>query len=204
MDKLILRAAKRHLKKADPVMAALVDRFTPNSQNRPASRRPPYYHTLVQAIINQQLSVKAANTIVQRVRRLQGGRYFCAGKLHALDDTLLRQCGVSGNKLRYIRSLSHAVLNGELNFRKIARLDDQAVRQTLIQYPGIGPWSADMFLLQAMGRLDILPLGDLVLRKSMQRHYRLTNDTHDNTYLDIAEAWRPYRSLASQYLWAAS
>ena len=78
------------------------------------------------------------------------------------------------------------------------------MRRTLVQYPGIGPWSADMFLIQAMGRTDILPLGDLVLRKSMQRHYQLANDSDDHAYLNIAEAWRPYRTLASQYLWAAS
>ena len=121
MNKLQLRTAKRHLKKADPVMAILVERLIPYSQAKPSTRRPPYYHTLVQAIINQQLSVKAGGTIVGRVRQLQGGGYFRAEKLHTLDDAHLRQCGVSGNKLRYIRSLSQAVLSGELNFRSLAR-----------------------------------------------------------------------------------
>ncbi len=204
MDKLRLRAAKRHLQKADPVMAILVERFVPSSLAKPSTRRPPYYHTLVKAIISQQLSVRAADTIVGRVRQLQHGGNFQAQKLHALKDAGLRQCGLSANKLRYIRSLSQAVISGELNFRKLARQDDATVRQTLIHYPGIGPWSADMFLIQAMGRLDIFPLGDLVLRKSMQRHYQLTSDSDDHAYLDIAEGWRPYRTLASQYLWAAS
>ena len=204
MDKLFIRKARRHLKKSDPVMAVLLDSVVPYAIARPKASRPPYYHTLVKSILNQQLSVKAGRTIVDRLRRLQGGQYFNAQKLHALEDNMLRQCGVSANKMRYIRGLSQAVISGELNFRKITRQEDEIVRQTLIQYPGIGPWSADMFLIQAMGRPDVLPLGDLVLRKSIQRHYRLNDSTDEQTYIRIAEAWRPYRTLASQYLWAAA
>lgn len=184
-------------------MARLLDNHAPYATGRGQVRRPPYFHTLVQSIINQQLSVKAARTISARLRLRQGGGFFNAGRLLDLRPSALRGCGISRSKVNFIRTLSRAMRDGELNFRSLARADDDTVRQVLTRYPGIGHWSADMFLMFALHRPDVLPLGDLALRKSMQRIYRLAEDADDDVFLEIAAAWRPYRTVASRYLWAA-
>ncbi len=203
MHSATLTQAKRHLRKADPVMARLIDLHDPYSSARDQARRPPYFHTLVQSIINQQLSVKAARTISERLRRSQGGGPFNAARLLALRPTTLRGCGISNNKVRFIHTLARAQRSGDLNFRSLVRADDDTVRAVLTQYPGIGHWSADMFLMFGLHRPDVLPLGDLALRKSFQRLYRLADNAGDNVYLEIASLWRPYRTVASRYLWAA-
>ena len=198
----LVKTARRHLRNADSVMAQLVERYEPHIFS--AAKAQPHYHALVRAIINQQLSVKAGRTIEKRLQEKHGGRYFKAEQLITLKDTVLRECGISHNKIRYIHTLSRAVVSGKLNFRSLAKQDDDGVRDTLTQYPGIGPWSADMFLITSLRRLDVLPLGDLVLRKSIHRHYRLRDEASQDEYVAIAEAWRPYRTVASYYLWAAS
>jgi 3-methyladenine DNA glycosylase/8-oxoguanine DNA glycosylase len=197
-----LAAARRHLRRADPVLAALMDQHAPfgGAERRSA----PYFHILVQSIINQQLSVQAGRTIGERVRRAQGGQHFRAADILRLGSARLRACGLSANKVEYIRGLARAVTGGELRFRTLVRADDDTVRNALTRYPGIGQWSADMFLMFALGRPDVLPVGDLVLRKSMQRHYRLPADARAPAYLEVAEPWRPYRTIASRYLWAAT
>lgn len=203
MHPATLAQAKRHLRKTDPVMTRLIDLHDPYSSARDQARRPPYFHTLVQSIINQQLSVKAARAISERLRRSQGGGHFNAGRLLALRPTTLRGCGISNNKVRFIHTLARAMRSGDLNFRSLARANDDTVRDVLTQYPGIGHWSADMFLMFGLHRPDVLPLGDLALRKSLQRLYRLAENAGDDAYLEIANPWRPYRTVASRYLWAA-
>jgi len=201
MDKILLNSAKRHLRKADSVMLRLTKHGVPPT---PATTGQPHYHALVRAIINQQLSVKAGRTIEKRLQKAQGGRYFNADKLLKLKETVLRECGISYNKIRYIHTLAQAITDGELNFRKLAKQDDDRVRDTLIQYPGIGQWSADMFLINSLRRPDVFPIGDLVLRKAMQRHYQLPESINREAYVSIAEAWRPYRTIASYYLWTST
>lgn len=179
-------------------MARLIKRCDPLSLSTSSQ---PHYHALVRAIINQQLSVKAGRTIEKRIQEKHGGRYFKAEKLLKLKATTLRGCGISQNKIRYIHTLAQAILDGELNFRKLVKQDDDSIRHTLTQFPGIGPWSTDMFLITSLRRPDIFPIEDLVLRKSMQRHYRLADSTKRDAYITIAEAWRPFRTIASYYLW---
>jgi len=201
MDKSLLNTAKQHLRKTDSVML----RLTKEAElPTPSASGQPHYHALVRAIINQQLSVKAGRTIEKRLLNAQGGRYFNAVKLLQLKATALRECGISHNKIRYIHTLAQAITDGELNFRKLAKQDDDRVRDTLTRYPGIGQWSADMFLISSLRRPDVFPIGDLVLRKAMQRHYQLPDSTNQETYVSIAEAWRPYRTIASYYLWTST
>ena len=166
--------------------------------------KPPHYHALVSAIINQQLSVKAGRTIEKRLLDKHGGRFFRAENILQLKTTAIRECGLSNNKVRYICTLAQAITDGELNFRKLSRKNDDDVRDELIQYPGIGQWSVDMFLMFSLQRTDIFPIGDLVIRRSMQQHYQLSDETKHDKYIAIAEAWRPYRSIASFYLWKTS
>ena len=201
MDKILINTANRHLRKTDTVMAQLMKRCDPITFT---TTRPPHYHALVRAIISQQLSVKAAGTIQKRLQTKHGGRYFKAERMLKLKSTTLRGCGLSNNKVRYVRSLAQAITSGGLNFRKLVKQDDDSVRDILTQYPGIGQWSADMFLITSLRRPDVFPIGDLVLRKSMQRHYRLSDDTQHDKYISIANAWRPYRTIASLYLWKTS
>ncbi len=194
--------ALAHLKKSDPVMAGLIHIHGPSLVSDIIKKKNNPFHILVRTIINQQLSIKAGQTIVMRVLKKQGGRVFNAEKLQKIKDPAIRGCGVSTNKLRYIRTISQAVIDRELDFRILKTLDDDAVVNTLTQYPGIGPWTAELFLISALNRLDVLPLGDLILRKSMQQHYQLNSDCDEHIYRKIAEAWRPYRTIASRYLWS--
>lgn len=201
MDATLINAASRHLRKTDPVMSQLIKH---NGQPVFTRKRLPHYHSLVRAIINQQLSVKAGHTIEKRLLERQGGRFFKAEAILTLEPAVIRSCGLSNNKVRYIHTLAQAVACGELNFRKLAKRDDDSVRDALILYPGIGQWSADMFLITSLRRPDVFPVGDLVLRKSMQHHYQLADGFPHADYVSIAENWRPYRTIASYYLWNAS
>lgn len=206
MDNSLLLKAKQHLRRNDPVMAQLIKSHKPfslDAANNP-TKKQNHYHAIVRTIINQQLSVKAAKTILQRLLAKQGGRSFNAKKLQLLSDCAIRKCGVSKNKTRYIRGITQAVIDKELNFKTLEKQDDDTIVASLRQYPGIGQWSAEMFLIFSLNRLDILPLGDLLIRKSMQRHYKLDAHTSHKKYIDIAATWRPYRTIASRYLWAAS
>jgi DNA-3-methyladenine glycosylase II len=201
MDKNIINAAHRHFRKTDKVMANIIKQCNPIASGK---AKQPYYHALVVAIINQQLSVKAAGTIERRLRDKTGGRYFRAENILGLKATVMRECGLSNNKVRYICTLAQAIDDGELNFRKLSRKNNDDVRDELIQYPGIGQWSVDMFLMFSLQRTDVFPIGDLVIRRSMQQYYQLTDDAKYDKYISIAEGWRPYRSIASFYLWKTS
>ena len=206
MDNTLLTKAKRHLRRNDPVMAQLIKSHQPfslDASDKPI-KKPNHYHALVRTIINQQLSVKAAKTILERLLVKQGGRSFNVKKLQALSDVAIRECGISKNKTRYIRAITQAIIDKELNFNKLEKQDDDTIVASLVKYPGIGQWSAEMFLITSFNRLDILPLGDLIIRKSIQKHYQLDINISYDKYLDIAAAWRPYRTIASQYLWASA
>ena len=201
MDKNLLDAAHHHLRKTDSVMAKIIEQCDPVTLGK---SKPPHYHALVSAIINQQLSVKAGRTIEKRLLDKHGGRFFTAEKILELKFITIRECGLSKNKVRYICTLAKAITDGELNFRKLVRKNDEEIRDELIRYPGIGQWSVDMFLMFCLRRLDIFPVGDLAIRRSMQQYYQLNDGVKHDKYIEIAEAWRPYRSIASFYLWKMS
>jgi DNA-3-methyladenine glycosylase II len=201
MDKDLLNAAHRHFIKTDKVMAKIIRQCGPVSISK---SKPPHYHALVSAVINQQLSVKAGRTIEKRLLDKHGGRFFRAENILQLKTTVIRECGLSNNKVRYISTLAQAITDGELNFRKLSRKTNDDVRDVLIQYPGIGQWSVDMFLMFSLQRADVFPVGDLAIRRSMQQYYQLAEKTSHDKYISIADAWRPYRSIASFYLWKTS
>jgi DNA-3-methyladenine glycosylase II len=163
----------------------------------------PHFHTLVWAIINQQLSVKAAQSIEARLQQRLATRVFEAGHFYRVREDTLRACGLSGAKIRYIREISRRVRGGRLDLMALERLDDMQVADLLMRLPGVGRWTADMMLMFSLGRLDVLPVGDLALRKSIRLHHRLPEDADYAVYLAVAERWRPYRTVASWYYWAA-
>jgi DNA-3-methyladenine glycosylase II len=195
-----IRAAERHLAKTDSILAQLIERHGPCTLMRCPK---PHFHTLVWAIINQQLSVKAAQSIERRLQQRLRTQLFKPEHFYRVQERSLRACGLSGAKVRYIREISRRVRVGLLDLRQLDSLDDDQVAELLMDLPGIGRWTADMLLMFSLGRLDILPIGDLALRKSIQLHYRLPDDADSELYLQVAESWRPYRTVASWYCWAA-
>lgn len=200
MNSAVLRRGEKHLRHMDPVLARLIERHGPCDLAVPARGR---FHTLVWAIINQQLSVKAARTIEQRLLEQFGAEHLQAVHFYRIRETTLRKCGLSGSKIRYIRNLATRVRTQELVLEELDALDDSQVSEYLIALPGIGRWTIDMLLMFSLGRLDVFPVEDLALRRSMRLNYGLAESASTDAYHGIAERWRPYRTVASWYCWAA-
>jgi DNA-3-methyladenine glycosylase II len=155
----------------------------------------------VRTITGQQLSSKAAATIYTRLTGLYGGRTPTPEEIIATEPQQLRDVGLSGAKAAYLRDLAEHIVDGELPVGELAELPDEKVYEVLIAVKGLGRWSIDMFLMFHLGRPDILPVGDLGIRKAIQVHYGLDKLPKPAEMEQIAEAWRPYRTLACLYLW---
>jgi DNA-3-methyladenine glycosylase II len=164
-----------------------------------AEREFEPFHMLANSIISQQLSTHAAAAIKRRVGALIG-MPFQSAKVLAVADEQLRGAGLSQAKARYIRGLAMRVADGRLEFNEIHLLDDKAVIEKLVQVPGVGRWTAEMFLLFGLKRPDVLALGDAGLQRAARLLYG--KGRRSKTLLRrAAESWRPYRSIASWYLW---
>ena len=192
--------AERYLRAADPTLARVIERHGPCTLMVDPR---PHFHTLVWAIINQQLSVKAAKTIEERLQARLRAELFEPEHFHRVHTRTLRSCGLSGAKIRYIREIARRSRAGELVLEQLDSLDDDEVSDLLMALPGVGQWTADMLLMFSLGRMDVLPIGDLALRKSIRMHYQLPLEAGREVYLQLAETWRPYRTIASWYYWAA-
>ena len=195
--------ALAHLRAADPALARLIDDFGPPDEVlRRRGRRPTDpYGALLRAIVGQQLSTKAARTIFERLCALFGDRTPTPAELLAADPELLRSAGLSRAKVSYLRDLAEHVEDGELELDRLAELPDDEVAEQLIAIKGLGRWTVDMFLIFHLGRPDILPVGDLGIRRATQLTYGLDDLPTPAELERIAEPWRPWRSLASLYLW---
>ena len=194
-----LRAAETHLSGVDPVMAALVARHGPCQLG--ARPRDPF-HTLCTSIISQQLSTKAADTIQQRVHALlKADPYLQPGHFQRVRHAQLRKCGLSNAKARWMVEIARRTRVGEFSFERLAALDDEAAIEALDALPGIGRWSAEMYLMFALDRLDIFAMDDVGLRRGVNRLYAKGRKLGDRRTLAITKAWAPYRSVASWYLW---
>jgi len=166
------------------------------------ARGPDIFHGLIQSIISQQLSTKAAATIFQRfIALLPPGHEPAPHHVLPLDDTALRGVGLSRQKISYLRDLSQKVLDGSLQPDQLAGLPDEEVIEALTRVKGVGRWTAEMILIFRLLRPDILPVGDLGIVKAIQRAYGLRKTPDAKRMMKIAEPWRPYRSVASWYLW---
>jgi len=195
-----IRKAERYLKSVDPVLGDVIQQQGPCTLMQDPK---PHFHTLVWAIVNQQLSVKAAQTILQRLQQRLATELFQPQHFYRIQDRSLRSCGLSGAKIRYIREIARRLRCGELDLEQLEDLDDEQVSGLLMELPGVGRWTADMLMMFSLGRMDVLPIGDLALRKSIRMHYELPDDADYERYLELAEQWRPYRTIASWYYWAA-
>jgi DNA-3-methyladenine glycosylase II len=185
------------------VLRRVVDAVGPLDISRWTSLRPKDpYGSLLRSIVGQQLSVSAANSIFGRIKDANGGRSPTPQQLLLMRTDKLRRCGLSRAKVEYVRDLARHVLSGELDLPRLRKLDDDEVHEAITAVKGLGPWTADMFLIFHLRRPDVLPVGDLGLRRAVERAYRVSDPTPAKL-VAIAEPWRPYRSMASLYLWSS-
>ena len=192
--------ARRLLMRRDPILGAAIKRIGPCALA--ARQRNDHLSALAGSIVSQQLSTKAAATIFARFLALfPDGEIPDAAAIAALDDAALRAVGLSGQKVGYLRDLSARIADGRLRLDELERLSDDDVVERLTSVKGFGRWTAEMFLMFRLHRPDVLPVGDLGIVKAVQRLYRLRKTPDAKRLLKIGEAWRPYRSVASWYLW---
>jgi DNA-3-methyladenine glycosylase II len=158
--------------------------------------------SLVRAIVSQQISTIVARVIFRRLLDILGEQDITAESLINISEQSLRDIGLSKQKISYIKGIAAAAYDGSLNFEYIHSLSDEDAITELQKLKGIGEWTAQMFVLFQMGREDIFPVKDGGIRSAMKRLYSL-EEIDDDQMIDLAENWRPYRSLACKYLWGA-
>jgi DNA-3-methyladenine glycosylase II len=199
------RKAREYLRNADPVLARLIDA-------RPAFRPRAWldqlpsldaFGTLIFQVAGQQLSVAATRTIVSRLQDRFGGHLPSPAELLAADPGVLRESGLSYRKGATIRALAERFADGRLSDDALARMTDDEVEAALTEVPGIGPWTAHGFLLVALDRPNVFLPGDIALRRAIQRVYGFDHVPSEAEIAEVADRWRPYRSLAVSYLFAS-
>ena len=195
-------AALEHLRKADPVIGELIDRIGPIDAAPGHRRGLDDYTALVRSIAGQQLSVKAAQAIYGRLLEFFGGHPPTPRQILDADPDAMRvAAGLSRAKTTFLRSLAEHVLDGSLRLEGLRDLPDDEVIAKLEAVKGIGEWSAHMYLMFQLGRPDVLAVGDLGIRRAVERAYELPDLPAAAELERLAEPWRPYRSLACRYLW---
>jgi DNA-3-methyladenine glycosylase II len=194
-----LSQAAAHLSRRDKKLAPVI------ATSGPCRIKPhtDHYGELVGSIVGQQLSTKAAATIWQRVLALFSGRMPTPEELIEIDDQKLRDAGLSWNKVKYVKDLAGHILDGRLDLDHIATMPNEQIIEQLTAVKGLGEWSAHMFMMFGLGRLDILPTGDLGIRKAAMRLYDLKRMPAPEQLITISNRnkWHPYESVASWYLW---
>src|SRR5688500_14301216 len=195
-------AAFAHLGKRDRKLGAWMKKLGPIEPD-PRWRKPfDPVDALARAILYQQLSGKAAATIVGRVETAIDSDRFHCDTLARCDDATIRACGVSGNKLLALRDLALRESNGEIpDLRRMATMDNDAIIAALVPVRGIGRWTVEMMLMFRLGRADVLPVDDLGIRKGAQRVDKLDEMPKPKELIERGERWGPYRTYASLYLW---
>jgi len=190
--------ALRHLAAADPRLSPLIERHGAPTY---APTKDPVL-SLARAIVHQQLSGKAAATIWNRVLDLYPRRRFPPARaILGTPDDRLRAAGMSAAKAAALKDLARHVVERRLVPSRLPAATDDEIAAILLPVRGIGPWSVDMFLMFALARPDVLPVGDLGVRKGMQRYFRLRKLPEPDRMRALAEPWRPYRSVGSWYMW---
>lgn len=195
-----LLAAERHLSRRDPLLRPFIKRHSP-CRLQPHTR---YYETLVRAIISQQLSTKVADTISGRVKAIYAPtRFPRPDQILATPDERLRATGMSNAKVAFLKDIAARTEDGTLKLSRLSRMDDEEVIAMLTGVKGIGVWTAHMFLIFSLGRLNVLPVGDLGIRKAVETLYGFDHLPSAAEIEEVAEAngWRPYCSVASWFLW---
>jgi len=201
-----LRQTRAYLRDADPVLARLIDERPDFDPQAWMAQLPAMdlYGALLFQVTGQQLSVAATRTILGRIEGLFGGRLPAPAELLALDPARIREAGLSWRKIATLRDLAERLSDGRLDADTLSRLPDDELMAELTTIPGIGPWTVQGALLIALKREDVVLPGDLALRKAVQAAYGLDHRPSQDEVLAIAEKWRPYRSLATSYLFSTA
>jgi DNA-3-methyladenine glycosylase II len=189
--------ARRHLSRRDPTLRELI---------RPIGHctlrhNSDGFAVLVHSIISQQISTKAAAAIRGRLIASLAPAGITVASVRKARDIQLKQAGLSATKIRSLRDLAEKVLHGHVPLDKLQELSDEEIIECLISVHGIGPWTAQMFLIFSLGRLDILPVADFGLRAGVRRHYKLRKLPDKDRLHKLSEPWRPFRSIATWYIW---
>jgi DNA-3-methyladenine glycosylase II len=195
-------AAVRHLRKVDPVMKGLIDKVGPCR----LEPRRDYFVMLANAIVSQQISTKVAEVLFNRFKDQFPRRKptpelttrFLAG-----EEALVRACGLSRQKHGYLIDLSLHFTTGKIPVRRFARMSDEEVIESLTQVKGIGRWTAEMFLIFVLNRPDVFPVDDLGIQEAYKKFYGLSEPPTPKKLLPLGESWRPWRTVATYYLWRA-
>jgi DNA-3-methyladenine glycosylase II len=197
--------AREFLRKADPVLARLIDARPDFRPRAWTDELPPFdaFGTLIFQVAGQQLSVASTRAIISHLQDRFGGHMPSPAELLAADPQVLRDAGFSARKGATLRALAERFVDGRLSDKALAKMADEEVEAALTEVPGIGPWSARGFLLVALDRPDVFLSGDLALRKTIQREYGFDHLPTDDELEEISDRWRPYRSLAVSYLFAS-
>jgi DNA-3-methyladenine glycosylase II len=201
-----LQQARSHLRDGDPVLARLIDDRPAFDPRAWLAQLPPMdlYGALLFQVVGQQLSVAATRRILARIEALFGGHLPSPTELLGVDPGKLREAGLSWRKVSTLRDLAERLSDGRLDTEVLSSLPDDEIMAELTAIPGIGPWTVQGALLIALQREDVVLPGDLALRKAIQAAYQLDHLPTQEEVLAIAEKWRPYRSLATSYLFSAA
>ena len=191
-----MKEAIQHLKQSDPVLSGIIDRVGDYG----IEFRDPDFETLVKSIVYQQLSGRVASVIFGRVVKAAGGK-LTPESILKLRPARMRALGLSGQKTAYIRDLARHTRDGRVDFAELLDLPDQAVIERLTEVKGVGLWTAHMFLIFALRRTDVLPLGDLGIRAAIRKAYGFAELPQPAEMETLAARWRPYCTVASWYLW---
>jgi DNA-3-methyladenine glycosylase II len=195
-----LKKAERSLSRRDQQLRGLIKRHGP-CRIRPHNR---YFETLVEAVISQQLSTKAADTICNRFKAVYApDRFPAPERILATPSETLRATGMSYGKVSFVKDLAAKTQDGALKFNRVAKMGDDEVIEMLTQVKGIGVWTAHMFMIFSLGRMDVLPVGDLGVRRAVERLYGFDHLPTAAEIEQVAEerGWRPYCSIATWFLW---
>jgi 3-methyladenine DNA glycosylase/8-oxoguanine DNA glycosylase len=192
-----MRKAIVSLQEADSVLGGLIAKVGPYR----IRYLEPSFETLMKSIVYQQLSGKAAATIFGRLRDAAGGEELTPAAVLRLTPPKMRALGLSRQKISYIRDIAGRARAGEVEFELLRRLPDDEVIRTLTSLKGVGVWTVHMFLIFALRRRDVLPSGDLGIRAAVRKAYGLAQTPTPSEVEEIGARWRPYRTVASWYLW---
>lgn len=199
-DPKIWQKGVRHLKKKDPVMAKIIGSAGPIR----FKLDDDHYEAIVGSIIYQQLAGSAARAILNRFKGLYSGRLPNPREYLSTDIARLRSCGLSPQKISYIKDLAERLEDGRLDLKRLEEVSDEEAMRELDAVRGVGRWTAEMFLLFKLGRTDVLPVDDLGLQKAAKNAYRLRKLPSRERFEEIAVNWHPYSSISTLYLWKST
>lgn len=189
-----------HFQTVDPILYSLLERY-PSLKTIKKEKSPDYFKNLCREIIGQQLSGKVADVLFNRFEKLFTGRRVMPQSALKLSEEILRGTGMSWSKARFIRDLAEKILNKQIHLDMVDQLTDEDVVKELVKVKGIGPWTAEMFLMFTLAREDVFSYGDLGLRRAIQKLYTFKKEPSVKQMEKIVNKWKPYRTYAARILW---